>query len=127
MTVAFPTLRPTNRSVSQGTYPVKIFKSITGHATARRYGTLPQGATLTLEYANISDSNVTLIMAAYDQAYGTFDNLLLPTQLWDDIEEPLRSRLKSTYVWRFVDAPVITQSPIPGFKSVSIQLEGQRD
>lgn len=127
MAVEFPSLIPADRSISQGMYPVKAFKYITGHSVLRRYGTLPEGATLTLEYVNISDANVTLLTTAYDQAYGTFDYLLLPTILWDDIEEPLRTRLKNTYTWRFTDAPVISQSPVPGFKSVSIRLEGQRD
>lgn len=127
MTVTFPSLKPTNRTVSQGTYAVKMFKSIIGLTAARRYGTLPHSATLDLEYANITEANASLLTSAFDQAYGTFDALALPTALWDDIEEPLRGQLKGTFTWRFAQAPTVSQSAIPGYKSVSIQLEGQRD
>jgi hypothetical protein len=127
MAVTFPSLRPTNRTVSQGTYAVKMFKFITGLTAARRYGTSPHSATLDLEYSNITDANASLLTAAFDQAYGTFDSLTLPNALWDDIEEPLRSQLKGTFIWRFAQAPTVNQSAVPGYKSVSIQLEGQRD
>jgi hypothetical protein len=103
MAVTFPSLKPTNRTVSQGTYAVKMFKFITGLTAARRYGTSPHSATLDLEYSNITNA------------------------LWDDIEEPLRSQLKGTFIWRFAQAPTVNQSAVPGYKSVSIQLEGQRD
>lgn len=127
MAVTFPALKPTNRTVSQGTYPVKLFTFIGGHRASRRYGSLPHSATLDLEYANITDANAALLTSAFDQAYGTFDSLVLPNALWDDIEEPLRTKLKGTYIWRFADAPSVSQSLVPGYKSVSIQLEGQRD
>lgn len=127
MPVAYPTLKPSNRTVSQGTYPVKLFTFATGLKVARRYGTKAHSSTLDLEYDNITDANAGLFTTAFNLAFGTFDSLILSTELWDDIEEPLRSRLRSTYTWRFAQAPVVTQSPLPGYKSVRIQLEGQRD
>jgi hypothetical protein len=127
MAVTFPSIKPTNRTISQGAYPVKLFTFMGGHRASRRYGSLPHSATLDLEYANVTDANAALLTSAFDQAYGTFDTLVLPDGLWDDIEEPLRTRLKGTYIWRFIDAPTVSQSSVPGYKSVSIQLEGQRD
>lgn len=44
-----------------------------------------------------------------------------------DIEEPLRSRLKKNYIWRFAEPPVYSRSSIPGYKSVTVKLEGNYD
>lgn len=44
-----------------------------------------------------------------------------------DIREPLRSRLKKNYIWRFAEPPIYSRASIPGFKNVSVKLEGNYD
>lgn len=127
MPVSFPALKPSNRTITLGIFPVKKFRSINGTQTQRRYGTLPSSSTIELEYSNITDSDTYLLCETANQAYGTFDTLTLPPEFLDDIEEPLRSLLQSTYIWRFIEIPDVSNSSIPGYKSVSIRLEGQRD
>jgi len=127
MIVQFPQLRPSNRTVTQGVYPVKKFKAIAGVSTFRRYGSQPVGASLDLEFSNILDSQAELIASAFDQAYGSLSILALPDILWSDIEMPLRDYLRLNYAWRFADTPVFNRSSIPGYKNVSVRLEGTRD
>ena len=127
MTVLFPSLKPSNRTIIQGLFPVKAFKSIVGKTVYRRYGKLSYNSFIELEYAHIPDADAYSLSLIFDQAYGTFDSITLPTEFWDDIEDPLQTTLKDSYTWRFAEAPSITKSEIPGYKSVSIKLEGQRD
>lgn len=127
MIVHFPELKPSNRTVTQGVYPTKQFKTVSGVSSFRRYGTQPVGASLDLEFSAISDAEAELIAAAFDEAYGNVHILALPEILWSDIELPLRDYLSHYYAWRFADTPVFSRASIPGFKNVSVRLEGTRD
>jgi len=126
MTTSFPAMRPTGRRVTQGQYPVKRFTTIAGTGTSRIYGSQPFNAALELEFDNISDNEANGIVAAYEEARGSFGALSLPDAIWDGMDLSLRVKLEGSYVWRFADQPEIT-SVRPGLSSMRVRLEGQRD
>lgn len=122
----FPSLTPTSRRITQGQYAVKRFTSISGTGVTRAYGSKPFNSSLDLEFSNIPDSHALLVVNAYDSARGSKDPVELPSEVWAGMEESLWTKLKSDYIWRFADQPVIT-SVTPGTSSISVRLDGQRD
>lgn len=124
MPVLFPTIRPSNRTVSLGNYPVKRQLSPAGTGVSRRYGTAPIDLKQSLEFANITDASTAEIVEAYNQASGFYYTLSFPTIFWSDLESPLLEHLRDFYTWYFISAPIIRLSSIPGFKNVSVELEG---
>ena len=127
MPVPFPAIRPSNRTLTQPQYPVKRFSFISGNIATRKYGNQSNTEIVEFEFAHITDAQASLIGTAFDSAFGTYDTLILPNELWDDIDEPLRSLLKGCFSWRFRDEPVYSKSSIPGYKTVTVSIEGQRD
>jgi hypothetical protein len=123
---AFPPLTPTSRSVTQGQYAVKRFNSIAGTGTSRIYGSQPFNSQLSLQFDNITDENALLITEAYEAARGSSTVLDLPSTVWAGMADTLKVRLQRDYSWRFAEAPGITSSA-PGFSSITVKLEGQRD
>jgi hypothetical protein len=123
---AFPALSPTSRSVTQGQYAVKRFNSIAGTGTSRIYGSQPFNSQLSLQFDNISDDQALLITNAYEAARGSKEVLTLPPEVWAGMADTLKVRLQRDYSWRFAEAPGIT-SGAPGFSSITVKLDGQRD
>ena len=124
--INFPSLTPTSRRITQGQYAVKRYTSISGTGVTRVYGSKPLNSSLDLEFSNIPDSHVLILVNAYDSARGSKDSINLPNEVWAGMEESLWTKLKSDYIWRFADQPVIT-SVTPGTSSISVRLDGQRD
>jgi len=69
----FPSVKPTSRSYTPGTYPSTTFESLDGTKTHLRFGNKPVNATLTLGFANITDGQVGLILKNYDDVNSVWD------------------------------------------------------
>ena len=69
----FPTIKPTSRSYSPGTYPSTDFESLDGTKTHLRFGNKRVNATLTLGFSNISDAEAALILENYEDVNSTWD------------------------------------------------------
>ena len=124
--IAFPSLTPTSRRVTQGQYAVKRFNSIAGTGTSRAYSSQPFNSSLELSFDNISDASALLIITCFESARGTFAALMLPSSIWDGMDLTLRDALQRDYTWRFAEQPVLASGP-SGISSVTVRLEGQRD
>ena len=77
---AFPSIKPTSRSYTPGTYPSTNFESLDGTKTHIRYGNKRVNATLSLGFSNITDADAALILANYEDVnsdwdYVTFNSL----------------------------------------------------
>jgi hypothetical protein len=127
MAIDFPPLIPSDRNITQGDFPVKRQVSPGGTGASKRFGTVPRGLIIELEFSNITDLDAFSLGLAHQLAFGSYEPLALPHQFWNDITEPLRSRLKRNYTWRFAESPVYSKSSIPGFKNVKIKLKGDFD
>jgi len=126
MSTTFPAIPPTSRNITPGQYPVKRFTSIAGTGTSRVYGSQPFGASMDLNFANVSDSVALAICECYDLARGSYDEVVLPPAIWDGCDPALASVLARDYIWRFAEQPTVA-SGVPGTSSVSVKFEGQRD
>ena len=69
----FPTVKPTSRSYSPGTYPSTDFESLDGTKTHLRFGNRRVNATLTLGFSNITDAEAALILENYEDVNSTWD------------------------------------------------------
>tara|TARA_Y100001963_G_scaffold147869_1_gene224760 strand:- start:388 stop:825 length:438 start_codon:yes stop_codon:yes gene_type:complete len=75
---SFPSIRPTQRSYSPGTFPSTNFESLDGTKTHIRYGNRRVNATLSLGFLNITDAQAFEILQNYEDVnsdwdYVTFD------------------------------------------------------
>ena len=70
---SFPSIRPTQRSYSPGTFPSTNFESLDGTKTHIRYGNKRVNATLQLGFSNITDAEAALILENYEDVNATWD------------------------------------------------------
>jgi len=120
----FPTVKPTSRSYSPGTYPSTDFESLDGTKTHLRYGNKRVNATLQLGFSNISDADAALILDNYVQVNGDWNYVTFnrgfatsgiePSDLRDYMRETGGSGLK----WRYSGPPSVT-STFKGLSNVS--------
>lgn len=95
------------------------------------FASLPSQAELRLEFSNITDTNVTSIMAAYKLAKGAFDDLSLPTAVFNGADDFLTPYLNGSSFatglkWCFAEgSPPSVTSVAPGRSNVSVSLVGE--
>jgi len=70
---SFPSIKPTQRSYSPGTFPSTKFESLDGTKTHIRYGNKRVNAVLNLSFANISDAQAFEILENYRQVNSVWD------------------------------------------------------
>jgi len=129
----FPSIKPTSRTFSPGTYPSTNFESLDGTKTHIRYGNKRVNATLNLGFLNITDVQVGLILDNYDDVMATYNfvrfsgnnatagiidpgsgNLLTKEIAREDDSGLTEQGLR----WRYSSPPTIT-SVFPGISNVN--------
>jgi len=122
--MAYPTLAPTARAFTPGSYPIKNFRAQSGAEVRILYGSQRTGMTLALSYDNITDASAALFVAHYDEVQGTYQTFSLPVSVrsgWSGSSTTLD--VTGANAWRYDDAPQIT-AVRPGISSVQIRLIG---
>ena len=126
--VSFPALIPTSRSYTPGVFPEQQFQAQNGAVVRVRYGNQRYSSSLSLTFANITDSNAALILQNYvdvmdDDNYAEFttDNVAagVSTGLVPWIRET-NSLLK----WKYASPPSVT-SVKPGLSTVTCEFTGE--
>ena len=69
---SFPSYRPTARSFTTGTFPIKTFQAQNGAEIRIKYGNQLTGKRLRLTYANLQDSQAQEFMDHYISMSGSF-------------------------------------------------------
>ena len=130
--VYFPSIAPSSRSYSPGTYPKTEFESLDGTKTILRFGNKRVNATLQLGFSNITDANVFSILATYKDSN---ENWTATESVWIEfVENGVRNKvvtagvtdvnLQNQYIeetqlkWRFSAPPTVTSTGI-GLSNVS--------
>lgn len=72
MTLNFPEITPSSRSVSVGDWPQQKVQAQSGEETRILYGDKKSGITLTLVFKNILDTSADDFFLHYDQQKGTY-------------------------------------------------------
>jgi hypothetical protein len=127
MAVTFPNIEPTSRSFSAPKWPTSGITSQSGVTTRRLWGSRPSQAQLSLNFANITDDNAALILAAYNDAKGATTDLTLPSILFNGASTNLTNWLNTFSTgagmkWFFSEEPPTVESIAPGRSSVNLRL-----
>lgn len=127
MAVTFPSIEPTSRSFTAPKWPTNGITSQSGVTTRRLWGSRPSQAQLALNFANITDDNAALILAAYNDAKGATTDLTLPSILFNGASTNLTNWLNTFsngagMKWFFSEDPPTIESVSPGRSSVNIRL-----
>ena len=128
---AFPSIEPTGRSYTPGSYPTAEFKALNGATTRLLYGNRRSDAALNLDFQNIPDESAALILRNYEQVTPTGDwvgftsatgSAGASSALAAYLQESGGSGLR----WRY-DGPPDVRSVVPGRSTVQCKFIGQLD
>ena len=75
----FPSIKPSSRTFTPGTYPQVEFVAQNGAKTVLRYGNKKVDAKLTLGFTNITDSEANQILNLYDEVNSDYDFIHFPS------------------------------------------------
>lgn len=130
MAVTFPTIEPTSRSFAAPKWPTSGITSQSGVTTRRLWGSRPSQAQLSLTFANITDDNAALILAAYHSAKGATTDLSLPDIIFNGASANLTNWLNTFSTgagmkWFFSEDPPSVESIAPGRSSVRVNLTAE--
>lgn len=110
--IAFPDLKPSARSYSPGSFPQTEFRSQNGALTILRYGNKRVDSTLSLEFRNITDDKVALILENYEAVNKVGNNVTFTkdtgaagaSNSFANFLREVNSGLK----WRYAQPPQVT-------------------
>lgn len=120
--MAFPTLTPTSREFTPGSWPIKSYNSQSGAEVRILYGSQRTNAKLSLSYENITDANAQLFVDDYAANIGTLRTFTLPSVVrngWSGSSATLDAPAGTT--WRYESEPLL-RSVRPGRSSVTVNL-----
>lgn len=123
----FPDLKPTARNFKPGTYPQKQYRSLSGVAVKRTFGTQPYGASLELEYQNVPDATVVTLIDHYRSQTAANRRFQLSSNVTAGMSSTLAARANASVDnlrWEYADAPQVS-SVRPGINTVRINLTGE--
>ena len=124
MATNFPELHPTARTYIAPTWPTSGVRSQSGVASKRLWGSLPTRASLSLEFANITDDATTQILEAYRLAKGSCDSLNVPPIVFSGMSEGVLAEIDAdTNLWYFTDTPPTVASVVRGVSTVTVDLQ----
>lgn len=128
MSAPFPSIKPSGRSYKQGAYPTKTYRALSGATVKRSFGNRPTGYQLDLEFKNIDDATVKLILDHYDTTGGGFTRFTVPNELFAGMSDALRGVMQAPtgVKWEYAGAPEV-ESVFPGRSSVNVTLVGEQD
>ena len=131
MATTFPSIEPTARSFVAPAWQTATQVSQSGVITRRLWGSRPSRATLALQFNNMSDTNTSAILSAYNSAKGSVDSLTLPNILFNGADGTLKTWLDGSatgagLVWCFAEgSPPQVESVAPGRSNVTVSLTAE--
>jgi len=125
MARVFPSLTPSTRQFTPGTYPTRTYRALSGATVKRSFGNKPHSFELSLDFNNVADSAVVQIIRHYNDSSGGFSRFLLPDTIFAGMNITLRGLIQSPLgiLWEYGGPPQV-QSVFPGISSVSISFLG---
>ena len=129
--IPFPAIKPTGRAYTPGAYPSAEFKALNGATTRMLYGNRRSDAELSLDFANIPDSNAALILRNYEQVAPSGDWVSFTSATGSagaaaELAVYLQESGGSGLRWRYEGPPQIS-SVFPGRSTVKATFVGQLD
>lgn len=128
MAEQFPGIKPTTRAFKLGSFPVKVYRALSGATVKRAFGNRATGFELQLGFDNIPDDTTEQLLAHYNGSQGGFDRFTLPADLFVGMTTGLRGHIQAptSIRWEYAGPPEV-QSVFTGRSRVSITLLGELD
>ena len=126
--VSFPALVPSSRSYEPGVFPETQFQAQNGAVVRVRYGNQRAGSRLSLTFANITDTNASLILQNYVDVmsgdnYAEFTDSNVAAGATENLRPWIRET-NSLLKWKYASPPSV-QSVKPGLSTVSCEFIGE--
>ena len=131
---AFPSLRPTERTLGMGEVPIKTYRSLNGAVVRRAFGNQRYGYELSLTFGNIKEKDVSAIWLHYQDNANALNGFDLPTTIFSGYNtdaavgrtnEGFLSRITALTAikWYYTQPPQI-ESVYRDISTVQVQLSG---
>lgn len=117
---AFPSLVPSSRSYSFPEYPVTVEPAFAGGHIRFLHSSTPNGITMKLSFAALTQANAKLIRDHYRGQNGTFASFTLPAEIWTGYTSA-GAITATTTSWRYLTAPTENHAAI-GRITVDVEL-----
>lgn len=119
----FPSLKPTNRRLTMGEYPTKIYRALSGKTVRRSFGNRPFGFSLELDYENVPEATVQAIINHYNTQQGQTIGFTVPDEVFAGLSATTINLVKapSQTLWFYAEAPSI-EAVYRNISSVGIKL-----
>ena len=126
--VSFPALVPSSRSYEPGVFPETQFQAQNGAVVRVRYGNQRTGSRLSLTFANITDTNASLILQNYVDVmsgdnYAEFTVSNVAAGASENLTPWIRET-NSLLKWKYASPPSVT-SVKPGLSTVTCEFIGE--
>jgi hypothetical protein len=122
----FPALRPTARSFQLGQYPVKTYRAMSGAVVRRSFGSRPYGFTLDLEFRNVPDATVNLIIDHYNTQGGGTLGFNIPGIVFAGYSSTVISKIGSPtgIEWLYAEPPSVS-TVLKDISTITVKLVGE--
>jgi len=123
----FPSITPTGRSFRPGVYPQKTYRALSGAVVKRTYGNSPYGAQLDLEFDNVPDATVVILLDHYRNQTAANSRFTLSASVTSGMSITLAARANASIDglrWEYANPPEV-QTVRPGFNNVRVSLAGE--
>lgn len=122
--ITFPNIAPKGeRQLTFGSFTSHDSQFASGLSNVRPIGTGEGELTFDIDFGPITDASTTLIMQAYDLAYGSTFRVTLPSELFLGIGVEIIDLIPAYTAWHFAAAPVVRFIQ-PGWGSTRVQFIG---
>jgi hypothetical protein len=122
----FPALKPSARSFQLGQYPIKVYRAMSGATVRRSFGSRPYGYTLDLEFRNVPDATVDLIIDHYNGQGGGTIGFNVPGVVFVGYSTTVISKVGTPagIEWLYAEPPSVT-SVIRDISNITVRLVGE--
>jgi hypothetical protein len=131
---AFPSLRPSQRTISMGQAPIKEYRALNGTIVRRSFGNKRFGYVVELTFQNIAEASVSLIWDHYHDNQNLQNGFTIPDSILSGYStneaigrpEGLISRVNrmGNITWFYIEPPSI-ESTGRSRSTVQVRLAGE--
>jgi hypothetical protein len=131
---AFPSLKPTQRSMSMGQQPIKEYRALNGAVVRRSFGNQRFAYLLNLTFENIPEKPLTLLWNHYHDNRNLQNGFALPEIIFNGYStdeqigrpEGFKSRMDNltNIIWFYIEPPQI-ESVVLSYSTVQVRLSGE--
>jgi hypothetical protein len=127
--MAFPTYKPTGRSIKLPTFTVTKTRTVSGKVVRRIRGKYPSQGSMILEFggeAGLLDAQAAEYYLDWKAERGIVGTVTLPNIVFEGMSSNLRNALGANPLnleWRYSASPPTIEPTIPGRSKVTVVLE----